>query len=191
MLVESEMPDLGALIARTTRQIQNHDVRVALPRYLAEFGTGLSLDELLAQASPDIQTLFSDEVFAAGMTDVHYARACSEDLPALRHAFAAYFARTGVAAIVFPATRVPAPLIDADACLTIGGREVPFDAAIARNVAPGSTAGLPGLVLPIGLTAAGLPVSLEFDAAAGQDRALLALGLSLETLFGPLPRPRL
>jgi mandelamide amidase len=45
------------------------------------------------------------------------------------------------------------------------------------------------LVLPAGLTAAGLPVALEFDAPSGADRALLALGLSLEKALGPLAPP--
>ena len=64
-----------------------------------------------------------------------------------------------------------------------------FDEAMARNIAPGSTAGLPGLVLPSGLTPSGLPVALEFDGPAGSDIALLALGLALEPALGKLPPP--
>jgi mandelamide amidase len=44
-------------------------------------------------------------------------------------------------------------------------------------------------VLPAGLTKSGLPVSLEFDGPSGEDRAMLALGLSLESLLGRLPPP--
>jgi mandelamide amidase len=84
---------------------------------------------------------------------------------------------------------VPATLIGQDE-VTIGGRKVSFTTAIARNIAPGSTAGLPGLVLPAGLTQNGLPVSLEFDGPSGSDRALLALGLSVERVLGHLPPPR-
>src|SRR6184192_1458334 len=40
------------------------------------------------------------------------------------------------------------------------GRRMPLDEAMARNIAPGSTAGLPGLVLSAGLTTGGLPVAL-------------------------------
>ena len=40
------------------------------------------------------------------------------------------------------------------------------------GVVPGSTAGLPGLVLPAGLTHGGLPVGIEFDGPAASDRAL-------------------
>jgi len=75
--------------------------------------------------------------------------------------------------------------------LNVNGRPIPFDTAIARNIDPGSTAGLPGLVLPAGLTPGGLPVALEFDGPAGSDRALLSVGMSLERALGALPAPRI
>jgi Asp-tRNA(Asn)/Glu-tRNA(Gln) amidotransferase A subunit family amidase len=46
------------------------------------------------------------------------------------------------------------------------------------------------LVLPAGMMSNGLPVGLEFDALTGNDRALLAIGLSLEKALGPIPAPR-
>lgn len=125
-----------------------------------------------------------------GVAAASYAAARDRHLPALRRLFSEYFVTAQVSAIVFPATRILAPPIGAQS-VTIGGRTVPFEAAIARNIAPGSTAGLPGLVLPVGLAPSGLPVALEFDAPAGCDRALLALGERLERVFGRLPPPRL
>jgi mandelamide amidase len=126
-----------------------------------------------------------------GVAAASYAAARDRHLPALRRLFSEYFVTAQVSAIVFPATRILAPRIGADPSVTIGGRTVQFEAAIARNIAPGSTAGLPGLVLPVGLAPSGLPVALEFDAPAGCDRALLALGERLERVFGRLPPPRL
>ena len=73
----------------------------------------------------------------------------------------------------------------------VRGRPMPFETAVARNIAPGSTAGLPGLVLPAGLTSGGLPIALEFDGPSGADRALLALGSSVEHILGHLPGPTL
>jgi mandelamide amidase len=72
----------------------------------------------------------------------------------------------------------------------IGSKKISFVTAIARNIAPGSTAGLPGLVLPSGLTKSGLPVSLELDAPSGEDRNLLALGLSVEAVMACAIRPK-
>ncbi len=191
-LIETRLPGVAQLIGLTTYQVQNHDVRLALARYLKEYGAGLTLEQLLERASPDIRALFRSDVLPGGVnfvSEAQYQAAQDQYLPALRRLYREYFARSGVAAMVFPAVRVAAPRIGEETTLLIRGRPVPFDAAVARNIAPGSTAGIPGLVLPAGLTEGGLPVALEFDAAAGTDRALLALGTSLERALGSLPAP--
>ena len=104
--------------------------------------------------------------------------------------YQSYFARRAVAAIVFPTTILPAPPIGEEGMeVEVRGRRMPVDEAMSRNIAPGSTAGLPGLVLPAGLTASGLPVALEFDGPAGADRRILELGLALEGVLGSLPPP--
>ena len=194
LIVETQLPGLASLIDLTTDAVQNHDVRIALPAYLKEYGAGVDFDTLVAQASPDIQRVFRSDVLPGGanfVTEPKYAAARDQYLPALRRLYQDYFARTGVAAMVFPTTLVPAPRIGEETTVDVGGRPLPFDTAVARNIAPGSTAGVPGLVLPVGLTHTGLPVSIEFDAPAGADRALLALGLSAERALGTLPAPRL
>ena len=66
---------------------------------------------------------------------------------------------------------------------------VPGPAAFGRNVSPSSRAGLPGLVIPAGLTPDGLPVGLELDGAAENDSELLALGLAVEAALGTIPAP--
>jgi Asp-tRNA(Asn)/Glu-tRNA(Gln) amidotransferase A subunit family amidase len=87
---------------------------------------------------------------------------------------------------VFPTTPLPAPRIGEDETVMLNGRAVPTFLTVIRNTDPGSNAGIPGLSVPVGLTSGGLPVGLEFDAAAGRDRDLLAVALSLETVF-PAP----
>ena len=191
-LVEAEVPGLAALLRLSTAQVQNHDVRVELARYLKANDAQVGFEELIAAASADIRRVFARDVLPGGrgfVTEAAYRAAVDVHLPRLKDTFRRYFAATGAAAIVFPATMVTAPPIGADSELTIRGRRVPFVVAIARNIGPGSSAGLPGLVLPAGLAADGLPVALEFDGPAGSDRALLALGLSLERVLGTLPRP--
>ncbi|HEY2634907.1 MAG TPA: amidase family protein, partial [Steroidobacteraceae bacterium] len=166
---------------------------IALAAYLKEYGAGVDFDTVVAQASPDIQRLFRSDVLPGGanfVTEQAYAAARDQHLPALRRLYSDYFARTGVAAMVFPTTLVPAPRIGEETSVKVGNRSLPFDTAVARNIAPGSTAGVPGLVLPVGLTNAGLPVAIEFDAPAGADRALLAIGVSAERALGALPPPR-
>jgi Asp-tRNA(Asn)/Glu-tRNA(Gln) amidotransferase A subunit family amidase len=192
VLVESSLPNLQALIDQATAQIQNHDVRLSLPRFLQEYHAGVTLEQVIAQASPDIQATFKSDVLPGGknfVTEEIYRTARDKILPELHALFRDYFAKQKTDAIVFPATIVPAPLIGDEDMLNVNGQKVSFTTAISRNIDPGSTTGLPGLVLPAGLTPGGLPVSLEFDGPAGSDRRLLAIGVALERALGPLPPP--
>ena len=192
-LVEGELPELPHLIELITDPVQNHDVKPSLTRYLAEFHTGVTFEELLAQASPDVQRLIKPAITPGThdfVPDAQYEEILRVHLPRLRAMYKEYFARSGVAAIVFPATILPAPKLgEEDMEVEVRGRRMPLDEAMARNIAPGSTAGLPGLVLPAGLTPSGLPVALEFDGPAGSDRSLLAVGLAVEPVLGKLPPP--
>jgi len=189
-LVETEISDLAELIEQTTWPLEAHDILRELPAYLRESGASVTFDQVVARASPDVRALFA--MFEPGssgfISEDVYRVARYIHLPRLRRTFRDYFLRTGVAAIVFPATLTPASVIGEDE-VTIGKRKLSFLTAIARNIAPGSTAGLPGLVLPAGLTKDRLPVALEFDGASGTDRELLALGLSIEKVLGYLPAP--
>ncbi len=193
VFVELEVPDLARLIEATTDAVQNHDVRVELPQYLARYGAPVGFDQVVRDASRDIRETFAHDVLPGGpgfVSEASYRAAVTEHLPALRRTFRDYFAKTRAVALVLPATMVTAPRIGDETELLVAGRRVRFDIAVARNIAPASTAGLPGLVLPAGLAANGLPVALEFDGPAGSDRALLALGAALEQVLPPLPAPR-
>jgi indoleacetamide hydrolase len=191
-LVEAPLPGLADLIERTTSVIQGRDFGPAVAEYLERFQAPVSLEQLLAAASEEVRGDIAASAAPGGRhfaSDAAYRAARERYLPQLRAACREYFARTRARAIVFPTTMVPAPLIGGDGGMDIRGRRVSFRTAIARNIDPGSTAGLPGLVLPAGLTAAGLPVALEFDGPAGTDRVLLGIGLALEAVLGRLPAP--
>jgi mandelamide amidase len=192
-LIEGELPELPHFIELITDQVQNHDVMPSLTRYLAEYHAGVSFEELLAQASPDVQRMIKPAITPGTrdfVPETQYQEIVRVHLPGMRAMYKEYFARSGVAAIVFPATILAAPKIgEEDMQVEVRGRGLPLDEAISRNIAPGSTAGLPGLVLPAGLTPSGLPVALEFDAPAGSDRSLLTLGVALEAALGRLPPP--
>jgi indoleacetamide hydrolase len=192
-IVQADVPELARLVELTTIPIQNHDVRLALTKYLEEYEAGVTFDQLISEASPDIRRDFRD-LLPGGKLFVgegEYQVVRDQHLPKLKEVYRQYFARTGVAAIVFPATMIPPPLMGEDVEVFIGGKKVPFETAVARNIAPGSTAGLPGLVLAAGMVPAGLPIALEFDGQAGHDRSLLALGLTVERVLGAVPAPKL
>lgn len=191
-LVEGDVEELAALVQRTVSPIQIHDVLHTLPKYLQDSGAGVTLDQVVGQSSSDLKAFFA-RVLPGGrgfVTEEVYRAAVDTHLPRMKENYKAYFARTGVAAIVFPATMTPATKIGQDEVM-IGEKKLSFSVAISRNIAPGSTAGIPGLILPAGLTQSGLPVSLELDGPAGSDRALLAIGAEVEKLLGRLPAPQL
>ncbi|HEV2364632.1 MAG TPA: indoleacetamide hydrolase [Caulobacteraceae bacterium] len=190
--VEVELPDLADLVAKTTAAIQAHDAAPAFRRWLADSGSPVSLEQVMAQLSPDVKAVWERFVLpGAPMRPSEAAYAAARDIhrPAMQRLFADAFRQHNLAAIFFPACMVAATPIGQDQTVTIAGATVPFATAVARNISPGSTAGLPGLVLPAGLTGAGPPVSIELDGPAGSDRAMLALGLAVEGALGPIPPP--
>jgi indoleacetamide hydrolase len=192
-LVEGELPDLKRLISLTTDQVQNHDTKPALSRFLSQYHAGITFDQLLAAAGADVRRMIVPTMTpgsSAFVTEAQYRTIVETHLPTLRAMYRHYFESSQVSAIVFPTTMLPAPKIgEEDMQVEVRGRRMPLDEAMARNIAPGSTAGLPGLVLPAGLTSSGLPVSLEFDGPAGTDRHLLEVGVALESALGALPPP--
>ena len=80
----------------------------------------------------------------------------------------------------FPPIIVPPPKIGKDSEVNIRGRKVLFFVAMARNIALRHLCQHGELGYTGGMTSSGLPVGIEFDALKGQDRELLALGLSLK-----------
>lgn len=173
--------------------VMSRDTVPSIKTFLEEHKTGVSFDQLLQKMSPEMRGLFEAFALPGGAM---YATAQSyqsavEQLGVIRQSMRDYFRNQQVAAIAFPPVMVPATPIGQEAEVEIAGKKVPLSVVMARNIAVGSCASLPGLVLPAGQTSNGLPVGIEFDAAQGSDRDLLALGLALEKVLGPMPVPKL
>lgn len=195
VVVEAEAPELGKLVELVTAPVQLHDAAAALTRYLHESGAPLSFETMMDQVSPDVKALFELVVLPdapLAVPEATYQAARDVHRPAMQRLFANAFARHDIAAILFPTTLTVAPLIGQAETVVGKGVAMPFSTAVARNITPGSTAGLPGLVLPTGLAPdSGLPLSLELDGPTGEDRRLLAVGLAIEAVLGRPPAPRL
>ena len=192
-LVESQFPQLANVHELITTPLITHDVGPAIGRYLNDYRVGLNFEQLVSQASPGVRNDLR-HVFPGGsdfVSDAAYDVLVNQKLPEFRRLYQDYFSRTGVAAIVFPATAVPALPVGAESDVTVRDRRVSLFTALARNITPTGSAAIPGLVLPAGLTSSGLPVALELDAPAGTDRALLALGMSVADALGPIPPPHI
>jgi mandelamide amidase len=191
VLVEADVPDLARLISLTTDPVQSFHVKQMLIKYLDDFDTGITFDQLINEISPDIKAAFDLFVLGGAQTPTEEQFIAARDihLPALRQTLANYFSENDVAAMIFPTTQVAAPPIGDDVETILNGMTVPFVPVISRNISPGSTGGLPGIVVPADVNNDGLPVTLELDGPAGSDRALLRIGLAIEKLLGPLPPP--
>jgi indoleacetamide hydrolase len=190
-LVESTLPGLAGMHARISYPVIAHDLRRAIPDYLREYHAPVTLEELIDQASPEIREELR-RVLPGGkdfVSDEAYAAVIDTHLRIFRRMYRDYFAASGVAALVFPATVVPALPIGPEGEVAIGTQKISFFTALARNISPTSAAGVPGLVLPAGLTAAGLPVGLELDGPSGGDRTLLGVGSGVAEILDPLPPP--
>lgn len=190
-IIHIELPGLGALVDAITLPVQVHDVAPSLTAWLASSGASIGFDEMLAKVSPDVMALL--KLFALpgaphAIPDEVYASARDVHLPALKTLLSDGFAHNHVDAMLLPTTMATATPIGADQTVRIGAVDVPFSTVMGRNIAPGSTAGLPGLVLPVGW-ADGLPVSMELDGPAGADRKLLGIGLAVEAILRASPPP--
>jgi indoleacetamide hydrolase len=192
-IIESTFPEIANVHDVITTPVITHDVRFAVGQYLKEYRTGLSFEQLVERASPGIRDDLR-QVFPGGsdyVPDSKYDDLIENKLPQFRRLFYDYFSRTGVAAIIFPATAVPALPIGAEGDVTVGDRRISLFTALARNITPTGSAAIPGLVLPAGLTSSGLPVAIELDAAPGSDRTLLALGMSVADVLGSVSPPHI
>lgn len=190
-IVTADVPGLAELIDAITMPVQLHDVVPSLKDWLAGSGSPIGFDEMLAAVSPDVKAVleaYSLPGAPHAIADEAYAAAINNHLPRLKALLATWFAGNRVDAMLLPATMVPATPIGSGDTVMIDGAAVAFGTAVGRNISPASTAGLPGVVLPVGL-ADGLPVAIELDGRSGSDRRLLGIALELERLIGRLEPP--
>ncbi len=186
-LVEVALPGLSQANDEAGFPIALHEFVRDMRGYLSAAGRGVSLEELVAGiGSPDVAAVCQPLLAGGAVPSSVYEGA----LVARKRLQAIYeegFRAAGVAALVFPTTPRTAAAIGEDETVELNGRQCPTFPTFIRNTDPGSNASLPGVTLPIGFSGH-LPVGLAFDAPFGQDRALLALAASVETLF-PAARP--
>ena len=187
-IVEADVPELSELIELITLPVQVHDVVPSLTSWLRQSGANIGFDEMLADVSPDVLAVLQHFALPGAphaISEDAYIAARDIHLPALRTLLRDWFVDNRIDVMLLPATMVTAVPIGTDGLVRIGKEEVAFSAAMGRNIAPGSTAGLPGLVLPAGL-ANGLPVAIELDGPSGTDRKLLGIALAFEEILGAL-----
>jgi len=191
-LLRTPMPAVFQGARRLVSLVQAFEILGNQMRYLKESGSSIRFEDLLVGMSPVLQQRYTRDFMPDGANAITLQ---TRDeflvrLGEMRLAMRSYFADQNVQVLAYPPTLAAALPIGADVETQIGGETVPLHDVMARNIAHGSAVGMACLVLPAGLTRAGLPVGIGFDMLPGQDEALLSLGLTLETVLAPLPAPR-
>jgi indoleacetamide hydrolase len=193
VLVEADLAGIAEINGKVSFPVALYEFEPDLKAYLAAEGGKVSVDRVAAEvASKDVAGALAA---AKTMPKDAYDAAINTYRPRLQKLYADYFAAHKVRAIVFPTTPLPARPINPDGdtgkdTVDLNGKPAPTFPTYIRNTDPGSNAGIPGLSLPAGTTRDGLPVGLELDGPVGSDRRLLAVGMAIESVFGPMPPPK-
>ena len=193
ILVEADVPQVETLIDGSIGPIILCEAVANIEAFLRTNKAGLTFQDLLAEMSPNVRAAFellAVEGAPKKPSKEAYEAAVNVHRPALQRVMREYFRDHDISAMVFPTTPLVARPIGEEPETLHNGKKYRTARIFSRNIYSGSCAGLPGLALPAGLTEQGLPVGIEFDAASGNDRELLSLGLSLERALGPVPAPQ-
>ena len=177
ILVRAELPEIAKLAHPIANALIGYENPASIAAFLADEGAGVSFEEVLARASPNIQERYRTPIAREAYEEALQRR------EQLTQAMRDYFKANAIEVIAFPPVLAPALPLGDNTEVEIRGEKVTLGRVMARNLAVGSVAGLPGLVLPAGFTANGLPVGLELDAPQGRDRMLLSLGVALEPVI--------
>lgn len=193
-VVEIDMPGLAELNSAVGFPVALYEAHDDMVAYLKKSGAGISIADLAKGiSSPDVKGTYDGLVIPRKLPGPNntlvdakpaYEAAMKTSRPALVALYGSTFKKHKLDAIAFPT--VPKVAIDANP----DSSNLPNFGLHIQNTDPGGNAGIPGLQVPIALGATSkLPVGLELDGPTGSDRRLLAIGLSLESLFGRLPAP--
>ncbi|WP_019936221.1 indoleacetamide hydrolase [Bordetella sp. FB-8] len=187
-LIDVSVDKLQALNAAIGFPVALYELVRDLPAYLHAGGSALTLVELAdGIGSPDVATIVRG-LLAQGIPDAAYHQALQARRE-LQRAYQACFDKHTLDALIFPTSPLTARPIGDDESVELNGARVPTFATFIRNTDPASNAGIPGVSVPAGLTADGMPVGLELDGPDNGDRALLAVAATIERILGPIPHP--
>ncbi|MEM1188521.1 MAG: amidase family protein [Pseudomonadota bacterium] len=181
------------------RAIRYPEFKAQIATYLATTGPAFAkdLEGLIERAmqltarrddgaipNPTRWALMRKEVEATDLDGFEYRAVLEYALPLIRTTVDGLMADAELDAIVYPTSGNPARLVERDR---------------RSGVAPGSNtspvtlanlSGFPDLIVPIGFTGRGLPVTLSFLGPAFSEARLLGLGYALEQRLGAIRLPK-
>ena len=192
-LVEVDLDRAGEFNDAGLYPILFSEVYPSITRFLKEWGDGSSIEELYAELGWDVKGMWDELVVPGapnGIPEAVYRNAVDSVRPGLQASYAAYFADNQLAAMIFPATADAAPSATPDNPMeiVIDGERVSIFIN-DHNSGPGALAGQPGVVMPVAMNSAGMPLAASLDGRRGQDRLLLAVTRAVSELVESLPAP--
>ncbi|MFI7481197.1 amidase family protein [Kocuria sp. M1R5S2] len=181
-LVEVDVRPARELAAPAGMTIALHEFLPDLESYLAAGAGRRSLAEIRdGIAGPDVRRIWQlAEVFRAA--DDEY-RAAQEERAMARRLYSAALAAQGVTALVQPTAPLTARPLGEDETVELNGRRVPTYETFTRHCDLAGFLGTPGVSIPAGHTAEGLPVGLELGGGPGSDAVVLDLARTVEALL--------
>ncbi len=189
VFVDVDMSEEASLDAEAGFPIALYETVTDLNSYLAEHGIGFDFATLAAKtASPDVKGILQSLTGAGAVPEAAYRKALQQR-SVLQDTYSRHFRDHGMTAIFFPTTPAPAAKIGEDETFMLNGQALPTFATFIRNTGPGSVGGIPGISLPVGITAAGLPIGMELSGPAGSDQQILSIAAAIEALLPKLPAP--
>lgn len=183
-LIEADLANIAELNGAVSFPVVLFESNQRLRDYLARHRPDLPIDQFVDSIlSPDVKAVVSDAL--AGVIDeATYRKAIDVHRPALQQLYRDYFEQHNVSAVIFPTTPLTArPIVTELGTIELNGEQVPTFPTYIRNTDPSSNAGIPSISLPSNTLPTGLPIGIELDGAAGQDRQLLAIAQAIESLL--------
>jgi amidase len=171
------------------RTIRYPEFKAQIAEYLATLGPAYpkTLEELISRAqtltarrddgmlpNPTRWSLMRSEVESTDLDGYAYRAVKDHAQDLIRDTLAGLMEAEGLAAIVYPTSGQPARLLERDANALLAPGSGPSPVTLAN------LSGFPDLILPIGFTGRGLPVTLSFLGPAFSEPTLLGLAYALE-----------
>jgi mandelamide amidase len=191
-LVEIDLgDDFMPLALQANWPIFWHETMPHIEEYLKESNVPATFQQIYEELGEGVKAYWSHGVFPDSPNYTPretYLDALNLHRPLLQRRYAESYRSNTIDVLVFPTTPAVAPAIEAQAEIRIAGQVVDI-LTIGKNVLASSCAGLPGITLPIGLSADGLPIGMEIDARPDDDAHLLSLATRISATVGKIPAP--
>jgi len=190
-LVDAEIPNLVDFVNETSLITLGGRIRKDLTAYLTAGGSPVTFDELAEQiADPFVKLWMTPFLNPTSEILNEESRVARDVIPALRNTYTSFLKDNVLDAILFPTTPTPAGIeVPGTEDLILDGVRIPGGIWLnIQNTGPSTLWGGPGISLPAGLSASGLPMGVELNGAIKADKALLGLASAIEKLL-PVTMP--